>query len=238
MLLFYIRHGDPIYNPDQLTPLGERQAESVAKRLALFGIDKIYSSPSPRAMQTARPTSELVQKEIVPLDWANESHAYGDMGLKTFPKSTWPYQNDETRRRFNLPEVRALGNLWYTHPLFEGETFENGVTRMKREADAFLASLGYEYDAGANGYRAVAPTDERVALFAHEGAGMLFMSTILGIPYNHYCTHFAMCHSSMTVIEFRGKEGDPVFPTVLELSNDGHLYRDGLPLAYNKAIRF
>ena len=54
MILFYVRHGDPIYNPDQLTPLGHRQAESVAKRLALFGVDEIYASTSTRAMQTAQ----------------------------------------------------------------------------------------------------------------------------------------------------------------------------------------
>ena len=42
MLLYYIRHGDPIYNPDQLTPLGKRQAEAIGKRLAIHGIDKIY----------------------------------------------------------------------------------------------------------------------------------------------------------------------------------------------------
>ena len=33
MLLFYIRHGDPIYNPDSLTPQGERQAEALAKQI-------------------------------------------------------------------------------------------------------------------------------------------------------------------------------------------------------------
>ena len=46
MIFYYIRHGDPIYDPDSLTPLGEKQAEALAKRLALYGIDKIYSSPS------------------------------------------------------------------------------------------------------------------------------------------------------------------------------------------------
>lgn len=44
MLLFYVRHGDPIYNPDELTPLGRRQAESVAKRLRLYGVDRIYAT--------------------------------------------------------------------------------------------------------------------------------------------------------------------------------------------------
>ena len=28
MLLFYLRHGDPIDNPDSLTPLGMRQADA------------------------------------------------------------------------------------------------------------------------------------------------------------------------------------------------------------------
>lgn len=28
MILHYIRHGDPVYNPNQLTALGERQAEA------------------------------------------------------------------------------------------------------------------------------------------------------------------------------------------------------------------
>ena len=35
MLFFYVRHGDPVYDPDQLTPLGRRQAEALAKRLCL-----------------------------------------------------------------------------------------------------------------------------------------------------------------------------------------------------------
>lgn len=64
MLLFYIRHGDPIYDPDSLTPLGNRQAEAVAKRLAVYGIDEIYSSTSNRAQLTAKPTTELIKKEI------------------------------------------------------------------------------------------------------------------------------------------------------------------------------
>ena len=41
MLLFFVRHGDPIYVPDSLTPLGRRQAEAVAKRLARYGLDQI-----------------------------------------------------------------------------------------------------------------------------------------------------------------------------------------------------
>ena len=65
MLFFYIRHGDPIYNPDSLTPLGLEQAEAIKYRLARYGLDKIYASSSNRAMLTAKPTAELLKKEVI-----------------------------------------------------------------------------------------------------------------------------------------------------------------------------
>lgn len=56
MLLYIIRHGDPIYAPDSLTPKGHLQAAALAKRLAVHGLDKIFASPLVRAQQTAKPT--------------------------------------------------------------------------------------------------------------------------------------------------------------------------------------
>ena len=82
MLFFYIRHGDPIYKPNQLTPLGHRQAEAVAKRLAVYGVDKIYSSPSNRAIQTAQPTCELLKKEMEILDFTDEALAIQEFTLQ------------------------------------------------------------------------------------------------------------------------------------------------------------
>ena len=60
MLLYIVRHGDPIYNPDSLTPKGHLQAKALAKRFALHGLDKIYSSPLIRAQQTAKPTCDIL----------------------------------------------------------------------------------------------------------------------------------------------------------------------------------
>ena len=96
MLFFYVRHGDPIYNPDQLTPLGKRQAEAVAKRLALYGIDKIYASTSNRAIQTAEPTAEILKKEIAQLDFAKEHYAWQEFTAKNSNEQVqWLFQNDE-----------------------------------------------------------------------------------------------------------------------------------------------
>ena len=36
MILYIVRHGDPIYDPDSLTPLGHEQAKAVAKRFTVY----------------------------------------------------------------------------------------------------------------------------------------------------------------------------------------------------------
>ena len=90
MLFFLIRHGDPIYNPDSLTPLGHRQAEAVAKRLALYGVDRVYSSTSNRAHQTSLPTCEILKKEPELLEWCREGHAWQELSVEYAPgKRRW-----------------------------------------------------------------------------------------------------------------------------------------------------
>ena len=76
-----------------------------------------------------------------------------------------------------------------------------------------------------------------MALFAHQGFGLAFLSSVMGIPYPTFCTHFDMTHSGMTVIEFSSKPGLTA-PRILQLSNDSHIYADGLPTNYNNELRF
>lgn len=238
MLLFYIRHGDPIYDPDSLTDLGKRQAEAVAKRLSLYGLDRIYASTSNRAMQTAKPTSEILKKEIELLDFCNEGHAWEEFTV-THEKGykQWVFQNHKMNQLFLSKEIRQLGDKWYEHDEFKDYRFKEGVERINRETDAFLSSLGYEHDRERGLYKAVKPSNERVAIFAHQGFGMSFLSSVLDIPYPQICTHFDMGHSGMTVIEFNNIDGVSI-PKALMVANDSHLYKEGLPTNYNNYLRF
>ena len=88
MLLFYLRHGDPIYEPDNLTELGKKQADALAKRLITSNIDVIYSSTSVRAMLTAEPTAKAYNKEIIPLSWAHEGNAWDNMCIPPLTLTT------------------------------------------------------------------------------------------------------------------------------------------------------
>ena len=117
MLLFYIRHGDPIYNPDSLTPLGEAQANALSKRFCTYGLDRVFSSPSNRAMQTAKPTCDLLKREITLCDWAEEGLAMRDFGVPhPVHGRTWCFYDQNLLRLFNSPEVRALGDKCMSIP--------------------------------------------------------------------------------------------------------------------------
>ena len=236
MLLFYVRHGDPIYDPDSLTPLGHRQAEAVGKRLALFGIDEIYASTSERAKLTAKPLCELMKKDMTLLDFANEGHAWRDLTIDTPEGRRWLFHAPWVKPIFHTPELIALGHEWYKHPVFEKYGYDKGIERVQAGCDEFLLSLGYKRD-GLGRYEVVNDNDKRVALFAHQGFGLTFLSCLLGIPYPHFTTHFDMCTSGVTVIEFKNESGYS-YPKVLMLSSDAHIYREGLPMRYNGRAPF
>ncbi len=238
MLLFYIRHGRPTYAPDELRPAGRRQSEAVARRLALYGVDRVFSSTSNRAIETARPTCDLCELEMTVLDWCNESHAWKETSVDDGDgHAAWAFTVPKWQRLFVSEEVRRLGDSWYDHPAFAGTMFKEGIQRVDREADAFLASLGYVHDRSRHLYAGERPNESRIALFAHEGFGKMFLASVLDIPYCTFCTHFAMSYTGMTVLEFRSVDGIAI-PRALTVANDGHLYRDGLPTHYQNRIRF
>lgn len=241
MLFYLVRHGDPIYDPDSLTPLGHEQAKAVAKRLLLYGIDEVYASTSVRAQQTAQPLCDLLKKEMTLCDWANESHAWADLAIPRADGAyTWVFFEKEYVKKFNSPEVLALGNQWHTHPYFADSKLKHGLQRINQAVDEFFLTLGYRHDRARGCYHADHSLREkspnRVAFFAHQGFGLAFLSSVLDIPYPLICTRFDLSHSSTTAIYFPDEADGIVFPKILQLSNDSHLYREGILTGYHNQI--
>lgn len=238
MLLFYVRHGDPNYENDSLTPLGQQQAEAVVARMERIRPDRIFCSNLNRAYLTAKPTADRFGAEITRVDFLDEKKAYFDMrcehkdGMYGGGKYSWGMDIPEYRVLFASPEVRKMDRDWYRHPVFSDHTgFGACMERVQKGTDDFLASLGYRHDHERCAFVAERPNDERIAVFAHQGVGLIFLSALLDIPYPQMCTHFDISHSGITVIDFAG-EGI-VVPRVLQLSNDSHLFASGMTTKYN-----
>lgn len=234
MIFYYIRHGEPIYDPDCLTPHGQLEAEALSERLVKTGLDKIYASTSNRAIQTALPTCERLGMEPELLDFANEHHTWCQMTAEKDDHSgrTWLFHHPRMIELFTDKSIRDLGDRWFEHPdLIEGR-YGEGVERVYDEGDKFLQSLGYEHIRYTGKYRITEKNDRRVALFAHQGFGLLFLSCLLDIPYPQFCTHFDMCHTGVTVIDFSDNRKGKCIPKVLTLSSDSHLYSKGVESNY------
>lgn len=231
MILYYVRHGDPVYNPDSLTELGVRQAESVCKYLARRDISKIYTSSAKRAIDTAKPLCEMMKITPEILDWTTEDYAWREFtAVSDDGKKRWATQTGKFAEMMASKPVRDLGEEWYTYKDFP-ESFALGIKRIRENTYAFLKEFGYEYDAEKNMYNAVSPNNKNIALFAHGGFGSPFLATVIGIPYPLIENHFDLTHTGVTVIGFSEKEGY-CFPKVIQYSGDGHLYHDNLPAKY------
>lgn len=258
MLLYFIRHGDPIYEPDMLTPLGKRQAEALARRLARYGLDEIYSSSSERAIQTMQPTAEMLKKEAVILDWTNEKYAYADQAMDTPDGGkTWGFFLPEIKELLTSGEIRSMGMEWTEHPRFKDTAFALGHKRIVVQTREFLKGLGFEWDEEKGQYRnlkfnegtskeyiydpsvkkASEYNERRIALFAHHGFGTNFLSAVLNIPFPQVCLNMNFGHTGLTVIQFT-EDTEYCIPMMLTMANDGHLLADNIPTAYNNFLYF
>lgn len=236
MLLYIIRHGDPIYNPDTLTELGKKQADALAKRLAVHGLDRIFSSPNGRARETAQPTCDLfhIEPEIEP--WTSENLTWAEYAAE-FENSrygwTFHVQNNILKSEENM---KLTADDWYTADCFKKIDGKTAYERMKRDSDAFLEKLGYRREGAV--YRVVEPNEQRVAVFCHQGFGVTWLSHLLAIPPHIFWASFDLTHSSITVLQFQNNPDGLTAPLCLTLSDTSHLYKDDLPLKYNNRIEF
>ncbi|MBR5388234.1 MAG: histidine phosphatase family protein, partial [Clostridia bacterium] len=233
MFLLYVRHGQPDYANDCLTDVGRIQAKAVAERFALLGLDKIYSSTMGRAMETAKYTAEKLNLPIEGVDFAREDLAGQDFGVERNGRNTWCFYDEETLKLFASEEVENMGLKWYEDPLFEKYNFKHGVLRVENAVNGFLKELGYERNENTGKISAEKHLYDRVALFAHGGFSMIFLSTLLHIPYPTFCTrffHFGL--SSVTAFKFPD-EGEGFFPKTFQYSNDSHLYKENLLDTYD-----
>ena len=239
MLLYIVRHGDPIYNPASLTERGKLQAAALGKRLARYGVNRIYSSPLVRAQQTAEPTCILTGKTAQILEWTSESIAWEYFTVSLGEKRRgWCFHTADGPERLRGEEVDSLGRQWYKASYFRDNHIraEEGYNKIRTASDAFLAELGYVQE--GSGYRVRAHSDERVAVFCHQGFGLSWLGVLLDIPLPVTWTSFDISHSDLTVIEFAGHTGDFCIPKMLTLSNDSHLYAEGLPTRYQNVLYF
>jgi len=232
MLLYIVRHGDPIYETDSLTERGKLQAEAVGKRMYAAGIDRIFSSPMGRAKETAEPACRLLGLEKNIEDWAHEIE---DERLTPYPdgkmKSVTAVQNTHYRENgnINLPYENA-----YECTGFNQSDMKKAVEYIEKSGNEFLERLGYREENGV--YRILRNNEEKVALFCHAAFSRAWLSTLLHIPVHMMWSSFGYTHTGVTVVEFKNNPDGFTAPRCLCYSDISHLYAEKLDTVYDNMV--
>lgn len=229
MLLYIIRHGDPDYSTDSLTPKGILQAEAVGKRMLHAGIDRIFSSPMGRARQTAEPACRLLGLDYAVEEW---THEIDDERLTTYPNGV-PASVNLIQNTYFLESGGfdvSFSNSFSTPPLRQSR-MDEACSYIWKNGKDFLERLGYREENGV--YRILQENEEKVALFCHAAFAKAWISMLLRIPLHIMCASFNYCHTGVTVLEFKNNSNGITAPRCLCYSDMSHYYKEGLETRYN-----
>ena len=227
MILYYIRHGEPNYEKDCLTELGAQEANALVEYFKRKGVNKIFSSSMGRAKETAMPTANYFSLPITLCDWAREDKTWENYTVSLGEgKTTWVFWHPKWVKEFNSKESVNAGYDFYKLPVYDEINLRKGIEKTNKAVDEFMLSLGYSHLREERCYKETKENNEHVCLFAHHGFGMAFLSSLLDIPYSFLSLRIDMGHTNVTEIEFKANEEGIVFPKILHLADDAHLYKE------------
>ncbi len=222
MELYIIRHADPDYENDTITPFGEKEALQLASRMKVLNLDEIFTSPMGRARKTASYTCKALGKSYTVEPWAHEVDLH--ITLPESERLAWISELGAHIMRSS--KNIALGDQWHESDDFAGFSGQDVASYVATESDQFLARLGYKRE--QDFYRVTAENKHRVALFCHGGLGITWLAHLLGIPYLAAWSSFNMHTTGVTKVVLDGRKGEAVAPVCCYYSDVSHLYAAGL----------
>ncbi len=220
MRIYFIRHAEPHYPTDSLTPAGHREAQALAEHLAETGIDEIYSSPRGRARITAGYTAERLGLPVTVEPWSNELDG---LYLEEYGRSLWDIDGPVLRD----PRVLADLNGWSAVPPLDNARLAEHCAHVRAGSDDFLRRLGYPRQGHV--YRVERPNRKSIAFFAHLGFGLTWLAHLLEIPLPLMYSGFFLHPSSVTTILLDERPAGTAVPRLLGVGDISHLRRAGLP---------
>ncbi len=213
MKLYIVRHADPNYSTDTLTERGKVEAKALSDWFADKNLDKIYSSPSPRALETASYTCSVTGLEAENLQWIGEHYDF-------MKSSDLSYEHD-CSYSFSVQK----GIYDFDH-FVKNEDRMSVIYDMVKGSDELIASLGYVREGAM--YRVAEDNDKKVAVFCHGGAGAAWIGHLLGLAPALSFVPIVIETSSVTMFEFKAEKKEYIRPELRYLGALHHLYAAGI----------
>ncbi|MBL8992276.1 MAG: histidine phosphatase family protein [Spirochaetia bacterium] len=227
MRLYIIRHADPDYPNNTITPAGHLEAKALAQRLQFEKISRIFSSPLGRALDTMKYSAEALGLSWTVEEWTQELSLGARISGFSAPEAAWN-QHPELIRKHRVDQ----GGIWRDSipPIETVKSDLNEVfDSVKKQSDQFLKRLGFEREGPV--YRVVKPNQERVAVFCHGGFGLTWLAHLLDVPLPVMYSSFFLPTSSVSTILMEERSGGIACPRAIGLADLSHLYGKGLGMS-------
>lgn len=223
MRLYIIRHGQPDYAADRLTPRGRAEAEALADYLPRLGLTALYCSPLGRARETCMACAGRLGLPVTELDWARElTGVYYQ--LEGFGKAApFTVPGEVMYRLRPTPDYEG----WEKGAYFDDPRLHAQVRRMEQGSDNLLARYGYVREGAV--YRVAGQAEgERIAVFCHQGIAATWISYLLHMPYQAGWAGLWQACTSVTEITMERRSAGYAVPRMLKMGSTAHLELAGL----------
>jgi len=222
MRLLLIRHGDPDYVLDSLTPAGFREAEMLSERIAPMDVAEYYVSPLGRAKATAEPTLKKAGRTASERIWLQEFAipvARPDLQGPSHVPWDWLPQDWLQDPRF-LDPVR-----WKENEIFRAGNVGRFYDLVTGAFDDVLAEHGYVREGLY--YRAKRPNAETLVFFCHFGTSCVLLSHLMNVSPMVLWHGTCMAPASVTTVYTEERRPGIAYFRAAAIGDTSHLYVKG-----------
>ena len=235
MRILVIRHAEPDYNIDSLTPKGHVEAKLLAARLSQYPIQDVYVSPLGRAQETADYYLRRTGKQGETLPWLREFKGKIPDPETGDPRIAWDMK---PRIWSALPDMENAGK-WMESPALQGFDLHEVWKETTDGMDMLMARYGFKKDGPV--WKCTENNDVTIAFFCHFGIGMAVAGYLMDLSPELLWHRTLMLTSSVTELVTEERiRGEAAF-RMIRMGDLTHLEANGevastaglYPMVYN-----
>lgn len=222
MKLIIVRHGDPDYEHDSLTPVGWEEARLVSERISKLDVKEFYVSPLGRAKDTASFTLEKMKKSATTCEWLREfSPTINRPDVNEHRSIAWDWLPAD----WTEDESYFRRDLWYNTEIMRDGQVKKEYDWVIRNFDELLASHGYVRN--GDYYDVVNANNDTLVFFCHFGLECVLLSHLMNVSPMILWHHTVAAPSSVTTVYTEERRKGIASFRVASFGDISHLYVAG-----------
>lgn len=223
MRIVFVRHCEPDYTIDSLTPRGWEEASLLADRVSKWNVDDFYMSPLGRAKDTAKVSldrrAELgLNHEASVLPWLKEFYYDLKYPDTNEPCMCWDHMPSYFSGNKDLHDK----DRWYDTDLMRSGNIRAEYEAVTSAFDELLKGYGYVRRRDGT-YEVTSHNDKIIVMFCHFGVTALLTGHMTGVAPTCLWQNFFMAPSSVTIIGSEEREEGTASFRVQVFGDTAHL---------------